>query len=739
MQHIATFKPEIAALPFKLKSASSIGIQQQIEFKSFLTQADPVYSQPVQPNPIHVDKHAHTSGSNTSSAETQRQPQIAKELSQARDAQNKAPHSDKQVQTQTREKQPRQPLSADKPFEKNEQGSAYDEAKTSQHNDTLEQTDKTDNTDETIAERTNYEKTNAQSAKQQSENVTDSKQKISDSQGETAEDELLLDSSSLDSNQVDWLDLVEKSQGANIENGENKVQMLPMGDIYLSQFIQESDGQNSEALIAKSSTEIDLSVEGELLVVEELDPTININIELTESEGGPSHPVLDVKDIKSVISELAALLESNAEQKLEFSENQEPIAQLLTQLMSATQQENEPVSLGDLEAIIAQLEAEGLSAESLLDAQLLIAQQNASLIEAAPQKVASEKVTIGNAELGQEVDSNVKLNDLAAPTIDNNALQLDEVVKTQQAATNEDTSEAVKVETALLTLLKLSPEKLEKSLDNLAQRLNVSAAQPAKQGNEDSVASESLKSDFVSAMKAGLEEIKAQMKQGHQPAIDLSTLVSDVVSKTATSQISPDTINQTLSRFSQTLEMASSMNAKLDAATLVSGLEKSVAKDNLAQSQVTQSKQAQQQMAQFDKAVNITRSEGQQQLAEKVRWMVNQNNLQADIRLDPPELGSMKVRVNLSGESASVNIVVQSQQAREVLEQATPKLKELLEQQGIELGQSSVQQEQDGAAQQESGSFAGGSGQDSESNAEENVVAEHKIRNGRIGGIDYFV
>ena len=53
----------------------------------------------------------------------------------------------------------------------------------------------------------------------------------------------------------------------------------------------------------------------------------------------------------------------------------------------------------------------------------------------------------------------------------------------------------------------------------------------------------------------------------------------------------------------------------------------------------------------------------------------------------------MQIRVNVSGESASVSFVVQSQHARDVLEQATPRLKEMLEEQGIQLGQSSVEQE----------------------------------------------
>merc|ERR1712000_191194 len=104
----------------------------------------------------------------------------------------------------------------------------------------------------------------------------------------------------------------------------------------------------------------------------------------------------------------------------------------------------------------------------------------------------------------------------------------------------------------------------------------------------------------------------------------------------------------------------------------------------------------QQQFEGFDKAVNIHKSDGQQQLGEKIRWMVNARNTMAEIRLDPPELGSMQVRVNVSGDAATVNFVVQSAQARDALAQAEPRLREMLAEQGINLGESFVSQQQQG-------------------------------------------
>jgi flagellar hook-length control protein FliK len=121
--------------------------------------------------------------------------------------------------------------------------------------------------------------------------------------------------------------------------------------------------------------------------------------------------------------------------------------------------------------------------------------------------------------------------------------------------------------------------------------------------------------------------------------------------------------------------------------------------------------------------------------------MVNTKNLIAEIRLDPAELGSVHVKVAMSGESATVNFVVQSQQARDAVDTATPRLREMLAEKGIELGQSSVRQESDGQQEQGDDVKQGERGNDESEDIDvsEQVLAQHNIVNGALGGIDYFV
>ncbi|WP_162809785.1 flagellar hook-length control protein FliK, partial [Vibrio cholerae] len=81
------------------------------------------------------------------------------------------------------------------------------------------------------------------------------------------------------------------------------------------------------------------------------------------------------------------------------------------------------------------------------------------------------------------------------------------------------------------------------------------------------------------------------------------------------------------------------------------------------------------------------------QLAERVQMMMSKNLKNIDIRLDPPELGRMHIRMNMQGDGATVHFTVANQHAREALEQTMPRLREMLAQQGVQLGDTSVQQQ----------------------------------------------
>jgi flagellar hook-length control protein FliK len=91
--------------------------------------------------------------------------------------------------------------------------------------------------------------------------------------------------------------------------------------------------------------------------------------------------------------------------------------------------------------------------------------------------------------------------------------------------------------------------------------------------------------------------------------------------------------------------------------------------------------------------ISIFKKDFADTLKDKVMVMINQKLQQFDITLDPPEFGNMQVRVNLQGEQAAVNFIVQNQQAKDALEENMHKLKNMLAEQGVDVGGANVEQQ----------------------------------------------
>ena len=95
----------------------------------------------------------------------------------------------------------------------------------------------------------------------------------------------------------------------------------------------------------------------------------------------------------------------------------------------------------------------------------------------------------------------------------------------------------------------------------------------------------------------------------------------------------------------------------------------------------------------------LTKENASDQVSERIQMMMAKNLKQVDIRLDPPELGRMQIRMTLNSDTATVHFTVQNQQTREMVDQSMPRLREMLSQQGIQLADTSVQQQGSGQQQ----------------------------------------
>jgi flagellar hook-length control protein FliK len=77
-------------------------------------------------------------------------------------------------------------------------------------------------------------------------------------------------------------------------------------------------------------------------------------------------------------------------------------------------------------------------------------------------------------------------------------------------------------------------------------------------------------------------------------------------------------------------------------------------------------------------------------LGQKVLWMVSQQHQLAELNLNPPDLGPLQVVLSVNNDQASAAFVSQNPEVRQALEAALPRLKEMMAESGINLGNATV-------------------------------------------------
>lgn len=99
------------------------------------------------------------------------------------------------------------------------------------------------------------------------------------------------------------------------------------------------------------------------------------------------------------------------------------------------------------------------------------------------------------------------------------------------------------------------------------------------------------------------------------------------------------------------------------------------------------------------------------QVGQKVIWMVGGEEQSATLELNPPDLGPVQVVLNVSNDMASVTFSAQQLEVRQALENSLPRLREMMNESGIALGNATVNAGSDGSQQQnQQGSGRPGSG-----------------------------
>lgn len=89
-----------------------------------------------------------------------------------------------------------------------------------------------------------------------------------------------------------------------------------------------------------------------------------------------------------------------------------------------------------------------------------------------------------------------------------------------------------------------------------------------------------------------------------------------------------------------------------------------------------------------------------QELGERLLWLVREGVHEARLQLNPRELGPIEVRVGVSDGAAQLSFSAQHAGTAAAVQQSLPQLREMLAQQGLQLGQANVSQQQADAGQQ---------------------------------------
>ena len=214
---------------------------------------------------------------------------------------------------------------------------------------------------------------------------------------------------------------------------------------------------------------------------------------------------------------------------------------------------------------------------------------------------------------------------------------------------------------------------------NLLQIINQNATKLAESNEFLAVLTSKGVQAEVSA-KNILQHFTSQLKTDVDPSL---TMVKEGVDLASAARISPESLRfmqNLLERSSTQQDSSSNDSNNLSSLNMLSsGSQRSpLQADASLMSKVENS------------PLNPMRAEFHQQMEQRIQWMLSRGVQTADIRIDPPELGTIHIRVAQHGDQTQVVFTSQHANVREALEGMLPRLREMFEQQGLNLGQTDV-------------------------------------------------
>ncbi|MBU2020778.1 MAG: flagellar hook-length control protein FliK [Gammaproteobacteria bacterium] len=131
------------------------------------------------------------------------------------------------------------------------------------------------------------------------------------------------------------------------------------------------------------------------------------------------------------------------------------------------------------------------------------------------------------------------------------------------------------------------------------------------------------------------------------------------------------------------------------------------------------------------------------EMSQKVAWIARDGGHTAHIRLDPPELGSLTVKVSVDSDSnTQISFVAATPQAKDLLEGQMGRLREMLAQQGMDLSRADVDvsQQDTSGAQDRANNRNGGVPKDAivDNDDVEDELISSNLSYVSASGVDYY-
>jgi len=105
--------------------------------------------------------------------------------------------------------------------------------------------------------------------------------------------------------------------------------------------------------------------------------------------------------------------------------------------------------------------------------------------------------------------------------------------------------------------------------------------------------------------------------------------------------------------------------------------------------------------APLEQPISMARHSFSSDIGDRVLWMASNNRQVAELRVDPPQLGPVEVRLSINGEQASLTLVSANAGVREALQASIPRLQDMIQSIGLELGSVTVGSESSSRQQEQ--------------------------------------